>query len=91
MPDDAPPQLSLEDWVAELIPALGLSANFTLDIDLVLDLARDAAHSIARPAAPVTTYLVAYAAAQGDGSPQTVRELSQIASRLALAHGSLEQ
>lgn len=85
MPNDVT-ELSLEAWVAELIPALGLPANFDLDIALVLDLARDAAHGVARPAAPLTTFLVAYAAALGDGSAETVRQLSATASRLALAH-----
>lgn len=87
MPTDPSPQPSLEDWVAELAPALGLEAEFALDITLVLDLARDAAHGVARPAAPLTTFLVAYAAARSDGSPATVRRLADIASTLALAHG----
>jgi hypothetical protein len=42
---------------------------------------------VARPAAPLTTFLVAYAAARSDGSPATVRRLADIASTLALAHG----
>jgi len=87
MPNDDT-ELSLEAWVAELLPALGLPADFALDIGLVLDLARDAAHGVARPAAPLTTFLVAYAAALGDGSVETVRRLSATASRLALAHES---
>ena len=44
----------LTTWVARLSEALQLPADFELDLDEVLDLARDAAHGVARPAAPVT-------------------------------------
>ena len=81
MPEE--PAQSLEEWSARLIAALDLPAGFSLDIGLVLDLARDAAHGVARPAAPLTTFLVGYAAALGDGSPETVQRLAEIASRLA--------
>jgi hypothetical protein len=47
----------LADWVAELAAELGVDPA-ALDRDLVLDVARDAAHGIARPAAPLTTFLV---------------------------------
>jgi hypothetical protein len=44
----------LERWVDELATALGLDPG-AVDRDLLLDLARDAAHGVARPAAPHTT------------------------------------
>ncbi|MFB8367078.1 DUF6457 domain-containing protein, partial [Streptomyces sp. NPDC055929] len=48
-----------------------------------LDLARDAAHGVARPAAPLTTFLVGYAAARAGGGPEAVAEASRKAAALA--------
>jgi hypothetical protein len=50
----------LDSWVEALEAELGLPPG-TVDVGAVLDLARDAAHAVARPAAPVTTYAVGYA------------------------------
>lgn len=50
----------LADWANRLTEALGVP-DFDPDIALILDLARDAAHGVARPAAPLTTFLVGYA------------------------------
>ncbi len=54
---------TLEEWTAVVSRELGLED--TVDPDtmtkLVLDLARDVAHGVARPAAPLTTYLVGVA------------------------------
>jgi hypothetical protein len=54
---------TLDDWVVQAADALGVEA--TMDIALVLDLARDVAHAVARPAAPVTSYLLGLAVAGG--------------------------
>lgn len=54
----------MDDWIADVCAALGLQPG-TVDLAGVLDLARDAAHGVARPAAPVTTYLVGVAVGQG--------------------------
>ncbi|MHB2023858.1 MAG: DUF6457 domain-containing protein, partial [Mycobacteriales bacterium] len=48
---------TLEDWTDAVVSALGLPAE-AVDRDLVLDLAREVAHGVARPAAPLTAYLV---------------------------------
>ena len=53
------------------------------DVDRVLDLARDAAHSVARPAAPLTTYLLGVAVGRG-ADPEAAAALL---SGLALAQG----
>ena len=53
----------LSTWIEQLTKELGVPAP--TDIDVILDVAKDAAHSIERPAAPVTTYLLGYAVAQG--------------------------
>jgi len=82
--DDAGQSMSLEEWSTELVEELGLPADMIVDIPLILDLARDAAHSIARPAAPLTTFLVGFAAARAGGSTEDIRRLSKAASRRAL-------
>ncbi len=74
----------LDAWAAELAAALGLE-DLPIDIGLVLDLARDAAHGVARPAAPLTTFLVGYAAARRGGTPDDIREAAAVATRLAAA------
>ncbi|WP_150306827.1 DUF6457 domain-containing protein [Planctomonas psychrotolerans] len=81
----------LDAWAAELARALDLPQDFATDVPLVLDLARDAAHSVARPAAPVTTFLVGYAAALRGGSVEDVERATEIATRLALAHADPEE
>ena len=68
----------LEDWVTTLCRDLGIPEGDP-DVAAILDLARDAAHSVARPAAPVTTFLVGYAAGLRGGG----REAIEAATRLA--------
>jgi hypothetical protein len=72
----------LDRWASELADALGLDSADVPDIPLILDVARDAAHGVTRPAAPLTTFLVGYAAGLGRGTPA---ELAGIASALAAA------
>jgi hypothetical protein len=55
-----------------------------VDTGVLLDLARDAAHGVARPAAPLTTFLVGYAAAKAGGGPEAVREAARKAADLAV-------
>jgi hypothetical protein len=76
-------QLTLQQWTDTVQQALGTEVE--VDIDLVLDLARDAAHSIARPAAPLTTFLLGYAAAQRGGTPADVTEIAAVITRLCEA------
>jgi hypothetical protein len=53
----------LEQWVDEVSEALGLEGD--TDIDDLLKVARVVAHKVDRRAAPVTTYLMGVAMAQG--------------------------
>ena len=73
--------MNLHDWIDELCDALDIETE--LDEALVLDLARDVAHGVERPAAPITTFLLGYAAAVHGASPETVEELAGRASALA--------
>lgn len=54
----------LDAWVQALAETLGLGAD-EYPIGLLLDLTRDAAHGVVRPAGPLTTYLVGLAVAGG--------------------------
>ncbi|GAA1076007.1 DUF6457 domain-containing protein [Nocardiopsis metallicus] len=78
--------MTLVEW-SELVRAeLELAGTDPLqkpDVDRILDLARDAAHSVARPAAPLTTYLLGVAVGRG-ADPQAA---AAALSRLALAQG----
>jgi hypothetical protein len=78
---------TLAAWVAELATALDIDAA-ALDRDLVLDVARDAAHGVARPAAPLTTFLVGYAAGLRGGTPEDVAAAAETALRLAAEHAA---
>ncbi|MDT0567822.1 NTP transferase domain-containing protein [Streptomyces sp. DSM 3412] len=72
----------LDEWISAVKDELGIDLD--VDITELLDLARDAAHSVARPAAPLTTFLIGYAAAQAGGGPEAVTEAARKASALAL-------
>ncbi|MFF3990450.1 NTP transferase domain-containing protein [Streptomyces sp. NPDC001797] len=72
----------LDEWISAVKDELGIDLD--VDIRLLLDLARDAAHGVDRPAAPLTTFLVGYAAAQGKGGPEAVAEAAHKAAALAL-------
>jgi len=75
----------LDAWIAEVSAALGVDPA-ALDRETILDVARDVAHNVARPAAPLTTFLVGLAAGAQGGSPDAVRAAAATAQRLALAH-----
>ena len=64
-------------------PELNLSAEQQA---LVLDLAREAAHGVARPAAPLTTFLAGYALG-AEGGLDRLAELVAELSTAARAHG----
>ncbi|MDR6972074.1 DUF6457 domain-containing protein [Leifsonia shinshuensis] len=76
---------SLEHWLARLDDALGTDVPPEIVAPL-LDLARDAAHAVARPAAPLTAFVVGYAAGRtvpGRFDPATVLALIDRAAGLA--------
>jgi len=74
--------VNLHDWIDELMDALDIDTEF--DEGLVLDVARRAAHRVQRPAAPITTYLLGYAAAlKGSDDPEEIEALAGRAISLA--------
>ncbi|MGO1183627.1 MAG: DUF6457 domain-containing protein [Micrococcaceae bacterium] len=64
------PPSALNDWLAEVAPELGLDPE-VVPIGKVLDIARDVAHGVARPAAPLTTFLVGLALGQAQAGSAT--------------------
>jgi hypothetical protein len=72
----------IDDWVTELCTALDVPAD-AVDVSALLDLARDAAHHVERPAAPLTTYIVGLAAGKAGGDAATIADLTARATRLA--------
>lgn len=74
----------LKAWFTALSERLDVDLE-GLDTQALLDVARDAAHSVMRPAAPLATFLVGYAAgAAGTGVPGVEGAMAK-ASALALA------
>lgn len=56
---------NLDEWTATVCRALDLDPTIVHDQTLVLDLARDVAHGVLRPAAPVSAYLLGVAVGRG--------------------------
>ncbi|MFD6414960.1 NTP transferase domain-containing protein [Streptomyces sp. NPDC060194] len=72
----------LDEWITAVKAELGIDLD--VDTALLLDLARDAAHGVARPAAPLTTFLVGYAAGLSrDAGPEAIAEATRKAVALA--------
>lgn len=69
----------MQEWVNAVRRELGLEEGPDIDVDLVLDVARDAAHAVARPAAPVTTYLIGMAAAGGLDPSEAAQRIAELA------------
>jgi hypothetical protein len=61
---------TLTEWLDAVRQYLDLDTP--IDADAVLDLARAAAHGVARPAAPLTTFLAGYALGRGDRDAGTL-------------------
>ena len=67
----------MDEWITHVMAELGITER--PDAEQILDVARDAAHGVARPAAPITTYLMGMAVAQG----MDPRDVAQRIFRLA--------
>ena len=69
---------AMSEWVAEICRELGLDlVDQEVTVNQVLDLTADVAHGVARPAAPVTAFLVGLAAGRSARPDETVAELAR--------------
>jgi hypothetical protein len=73
--------VNLHDWIDELCDVLDIETE--VDEGLILDLAKVAANNVVRPAAPITTYLLGYAAGRTDADEEEVERLAARAQALA--------
>ena len=68
----------MQDWIDAVRLDLGTSGE--LDVDAVLDVARDVAHNVQRPAAPVTTYLLGLAVGSGIPLHEAAGKIRELAA-----------
>jgi hypothetical protein len=73
--------VNLHDWIDELSDVLDV--DMEVDEGLVLDIARVAAHGVARPAAPLTTFLLGWAAGSRELDADGLEALAARVQRLA--------
>ena len=81
-PRHLPPE-ALDEWLAEAAAELGLDPS-DVRIGTVLDVARDVAHGVARPAAPLTTFLLGLAvgrAGDADALAAAAERVTALAAR----------
>jgi hypothetical protein len=75
---------TLDRWIEAACTELELQPG-DCDVRLVLDLARDAAHQVERPAAPVTSFLLGLAVGRGGSMTQGADRLRALAAAWAPA------
>jgi molybdopterin-guanine dinucleotide biosynthesis protein A len=68
----------MQDWIDAV--RLDLGTGGELDVDAVLDVARDVAHHVQRPAAPVTTYLLGLAVGSGIPLHEAAGKIRELAA-----------
>lgn len=73
--------MNLHDWIDELSDVLDVEAE--VDEGLLADLTRTAARNVEHLAAPVTAYLLGYAAGTRAADPEQVERLAARAQSLA--------
>lgn len=68
----------LDQWVAEVTAELGLEGA-RVPTKEVLDVARDVAHNVLRPGAPVSAYILGLAVASGADPSEAAAKISALA------------
>lgn len=81
---------TLERWIEAACTDLGIDPA-SVDTRAVLDLARDVAHGVDRPAAPVTAYLLGVAVGRGASASHVAARLSTLAGQWAESAGDGQQ
>ena len=70
---------TLDSWTATVCQEFGIDAA-GVDVRRILDLARDVAHQVDRPAAPVTAYLLGLAVGAGTSADDATARVAALAS-----------
>ncbi len=70
-------EIPMQDWIDAVRRELGVSAE--AEVDAILDVARDAAHAVERKAAPMTTFLLGYAVANGANMKEAIAKIETLA------------
>ena len=68
---------TLDRWIEAACAKLGVEATL-VDQRMILGLARDAAHQVDRPAAPVTAYLLGVAVGRGVPAQAAIEQLTAL-------------
>jgi hypothetical protein len=71
---------TVDNWIAAACAELGLAPG-EVPVKIILDLARDAAHQVERPAAPVTAFVLGLAVGRGQDLTEAAARLEQLAAR----------
>lgn len=75
---------TLHEWLAQVTDALELG-DVDAPIDALLDVSRDVAHGVTRPAVPVTMFLLGYAAGQRGSTADVQADVDRLTA-LVRAH-----
>lgn len=75
----------LDEWTRTVTQALGLEPG-VVDRDLILDMTKDVAHNVARPAAPLTAFLAGLAAGRRGGDADAIRATVEKVAALAAGY-----
>lgn len=71
----------MDAWIEAVCRELGLEGvEGGVDVGAVLEVARDAAHGVQRPAAPVSTYLMGLAVAAGADPREAAERIGRLAA-----------
>ncbi|MEU7987211.1 DUF6457 domain-containing protein [Streptosporangium canum] len=68
----------LTEWTELVCRELGVDPE-TVDRDALLDLTKEVAHGVTRPAAPLTAYVLGLAQGAGSAPPDAVERLTALA------------
>jgi hypothetical protein len=67
----------MQAWIDAVCAELHLPGD--VNVEVILDVARVAAHSVERPAAPITTFLLGSAVAAGMDVDEAVAKIQELA------------
>jgi hypothetical protein len=77
----------LDEFLRTTCTALGVDRD-AVDQDLILNLTREVAHNVARPAAPLSAFVVGLAAGKAGGDLDAVRRAARKVAELAAGYTS---